>query len=68
MQKLMCNVEVPDRILSISETIALTTYSRASIYRLMKAGTFPKAVKLGQSKIGFWQSEVYDWLARCARV
>jgi prophage regulatory protein len=44
------------------EVVALTTYSRASIYRLVAAGRFPRPLKLGGLKIAFIEDEVLDWL------
>jgi len=56
-----CNL-VDRRLLSMRDVIALTTYSRPSIYRLVAAGQFPKPLKLGDVKIAFRESEVLAWL------
>jgi prophage regulatory protein len=37
-------------------------YSRAHIYRLMKAGKFPKPIRLGENRIAFVEREIDDWL------
>jgi predicted DNA-binding transcriptional regulator AlpA len=50
------------RLLSMRQVTALTTYSRPSIYRLVAAGQFPRPLKLGQTKIAFREFEVLDWL------
>jgi prophage regulatory protein len=44
------------------QVVALTTYSRPSIYRLIAEGRFPKPIKLGDLKIAFIEEEVLDWL------
>lgn len=54
------------RLMTFREVIAATGYSRPSIYRLERAGRFPKRVKLGEGyggKVGFWADEVATWLA-----
>lgn len=50
------------RLLSMSQVTALTTYSRPSIYRLVRNGRFPKPIKLGDVKIAFNANEVEAWL------
>ena len=56
-----CNL-ADHRLLSMRDVVALTTYSRPSIYRLVAAGHFPKPLKLGDVKIAFRESEVLAWL------
>ena len=54
------------RILSFPEVMQATGYSKPSLYRLEKAGRFPRRVKLGQGcggKVGFWADEIATWLA-----
>lgn len=60
----------PDPLLNIRDVQRLTTLSRASIYRYMKAGHFPKAVQLsasrggasgGGSRCAWKSSEVRAW-------
>jgi prophage regulatory protein len=50
-----------DRFLKRTEVIQLTGLSTASIYRKMKDGTFPKAVRLGSRAVAWVQSEITDW-------
>lgn len=57
-----------DRILTPKQTIVVTTYSRASLYRLMKMGKFPKALKLGEGKIGWLEKDVLAWIADKRRI
>lgn len=54
------------RVLMFPEVAQLTGYSRPSIYRLERAGRFPRRVKLGQGyggKVGFYADEIATWLA-----
>ena len=56
-------IEDGDRVLRLPEILALTGLSRASIYNLVGAGTFPVPLKLGPQAVGWLQSEVRGWLA-----
>lgn len=50
------------QFLSMKEVCALTGYSRTHIYRLERAGTFPRRRKMGLSKIGFLKVEFEGWV------
>ena len=52
------------RILSMKEVCELTGYSRTHIYRLERAGRFPRRRKLGLAKVGFLRSEFQDWIEK----
>ncbi len=38
-------------------------YSFTHISRLEKAGSFPKRVQLGQSRVAWFEDEVEDWIS-----
>jgi len=42
---------------------ALTGLSRSTIYKFMKDGTFPKAVKIGPRAVGWRRADIDDWLS-----
>jgi prophage regulatory protein len=48
---------------SIKEVIRRTSLSRASIYRLMTTGVFPRAVPLHGVRRAFVEAEIDDWVA-----
>ncbi len=50
-----------DRIIRITEVMALTGLSRSSIYAAIKAGTFPAQLKLSVRSSGWLESEVIAW-------
>lgn len=50
------------RILRYPEVQAVTGLSRKSIERRLRAGTFPKPVKLGARAVGFRSDEVEAWI------
>jgi prophage regulatory protein len=50
-------------ILRMADILAVTKLCRGSIYKAMKAGTFPPSVKLTQRAIGWRRGDVDKWLA-----
>jgi prophage regulatory protein len=42
-------------------TMAATGESRSTIYSKIKAGTFPKPVKLGQKSVGWVEDEIAQY-------
>lgn len=51
-----------ERILRISEVIETTGLCRASIYDAIKAGIFPRQVKLTRRCVGWRMSEIHKWI------
>jgi prophage regulatory protein len=52
-----------DRILREPEVQRTTGLSRTTRWRGVKAGTFPKPVKLTACTIGWYQTDLAHWLA-----
>ena len=50
------------KVIKIATVKELTTLSTASIYRLIKKGTFPKQIKLAERSSGWFLEEIYNWL------
>ena len=50
------------KILRLPATIAATGLSRSAIYQRIRAGTFPKQVKLGKKAIGFPEDEIEAYI------
>lgn len=51
------------RAMSLSDVMAATTASKATIYRLVQADKFPKPRKLAGMRRSVWiEAEVQDWL------
>src|SRR5262245_2134502 len=40
------------------------SFSKPHLYRLIKAGRFPKPVKIGENRNGFVESEIDAWLRK----
>ena len=51
-----------NKIVRLKQAISDTGLSRSSIYLYIKAGTFPKPIKLGARSIGFIESELSEWI------
>lgn len=54
-------------IIRLPEVSRMIGLSRASIYRMVKAGTFPASVPLGEVAVGWLRAEVEGWIAECVR-
>ena len=52
------------KVIKIATVKELTALSAASIYRLMKKGTFPKQIKLAERSSAWFLEEIYNWLER----
>lgn len=52
-----------DRILRLREVCERVGLSRASIYRGVNRGEFPRSVSLGGRSIGWRESDINAWIA-----
>lgn len=50
------------RIIRLKDVIASTGLARATIYKYIGEGRFPKTVSLGDRCVGWVESEVHDWI------
>lgn len=50
------------RILRLKDVIEKTGLARATVYKYMAAGTFPKPIPLGGRSVGWVDSEVHSWI------
>lgn len=55
-------MNVNDRLLRRRQVEEITGLSRSSIYRLMRNGEFPLAVKVGPSAVRWKTSEITVWM------
>ena len=49
------------KVIKLATVKELTALSAASIYRLMKKGTFPKQIKLTEHSSAWIASEIQEW-------
>ena len=52
------------KLIKLPEVKELTTFSSATIYRLMKKGAFPKQIKLAERSSAWFSEEIYNWLEK----
>ena len=52
-----------DRLLRLAEVERLVGLSRATIYRLMRAGTFPEPLRVGPRAVRWPLSAIEAWAA-----
>jgi prophage regulatory protein len=52
-------------IIKLQRVKEITTLSRATIYRRMAEGKFPKQIKLSERACAWVEQEVLDWLDSC---
>ena len=50
------------RILRLREVQQQTRLSKATIYRLLRSGAFPKPIRLGVRAVGWRTEEIDEWL------
>jgi prophage regulatory protein len=52
----------PDRILRLKAVLERTSLSRATLYRKIQNGTFPRQIKLNPRCAGWRESAINDWM------
>ncbi len=50
----------------LREVAAQTRLSKAQIYKLMRAGRFPRQIRISDNRVAWLASEVEDWIAKLA--
>lgn len=51
------------QLLSMREVCSLTSRSRSSLYRDVRAGVFPAPLRIGPHRVAFRALAVLDWIA-----
>jgi len=54
--------QFPDRILRLNTVLDRTGLSRATLYRKVADGTFPRQVRIATRCMGWRESAINDWL------
>ena len=50
------------KILRLRAVQDWTALSRSTIYAMMKNGTFPQSVSLGQRSVGWFEADIQSWI------
>lgn len=53
----------PDDMLRFGDVIRRTGLSRSTIWRRVRAGTFPAPISLGENSVGWPSNVIADWIA-----
>ena len=56
------------RIIRLPEVMDRIGLGRSTIYDKIASGCFPEPLSLGARSVGWWESEVNEWLASRPRV
>ena len=51
-----------DRIISMKELLIRVPLSRTQIWRMEKAGIFPRRIKIGARRIGYSENAIARWI------
>ncbi|MCH7822515.1 MAG: AlpA family phage regulatory protein [Proteobacteria bacterium] len=51
-----------ERLLRISDVVAVTGFERAWLYHLINRNKFPRQVKVGKRAVRWRESEVAEWI------
>lgn len=54
---------MPQKLLSTKSVIDMTSLSRATLWRKVQAGEFPKPISISTSRVAFLADEVEKWIA-----
>ncbi len=52
----------PDRILRLNAVLERTGLSRATLYRKIQSGTFPKQIRIAERCTGWRESTINEWM------
>ncbi|EOX4101027.1 helix-turn-helix transcriptional regulator [Vibrio harveyi] len=52
----------PTRLITLREVIAITSLSRATIYKYVSENKFPQRISVGERSVRWVESEVQDWI------
>jgi len=60
------NIDTSSVVLRLKAVLQRTGLSRATIYRLMNVGEFPRSFKIGKVASGWLEAEVSAWISERA--
>ena len=49
------------KLYQLSAVVTLVTLSKCTIYRLIKAGKFPKPIKISPRRVAWRESDLHEW-------
>ena len=55
------------RIMRLPEVIEAVSLKKTTVYDLIRRGIFPVPIRLGLRSVGWYETEINDWLQSRAR-
>lgn len=56
------NIDEVGRFIRMNEVVKLLGLTRPTVYRMIARGDFPERTQLSSRCVGWWQSEVMEWI------
>ena len=53
-----------DRIIRKKELLPFIGLSDVTIWRMERAGKFPRRIRLGGNSVGWYESEIIEWMEK----
>jgi prophage regulatory protein len=53
------------QFIKLAEVIGLTRLSKSSIYRGIRAGTFPAAIHISKRSVAWNNRDIHQWMENC---
>lgn len=53
------------KILRLNDVEKMTTFSRSTIYRLMKEGKFPKSINIAPNSVVWQEADIEKYITNC---
>ena len=50
------------KLLTLKQVMAIVPYSQTHLWRLERAGSFPRRIKLGPNRVGWFAEEIEAWV------
>lgn len=51
------------RLINLKEIVKITSLSKATVYRYIEAGSFPKNIKIGDRRVAWKENDILEWMA-----
>lgn len=58
-------MQIINPLLPLKAVTQFTSLSRATVYRRVKDGTFPKPIRIGENRVVWRHEDLEAWLATC---
>jgi prophage regulatory protein len=56
-------MHAPERLLTIAQVCDRVSFSRMSVYRLMRRGQFPSCIRISPHRVAWRETEISAWIA-----